>query len=149
MAPVGFKSYQISLQGIFLTIFGVISSMFTGALINKYHRYKLLLRVYATGSFALLLVLMGMFQTENVVLISINLVLAACCLIPIIPTSIDFSSELTYPIEQTVCTGFLLMSAQGTGFVLSIIVLEATLVAPEYGLLCILFCATTAMVLAY
>jgi hypothetical protein len=149
MAPIGFKSYQISLQGIFLTIFGVGSSMFTGIAIKKYHRYKLLLRVYATGSFVILLILMGMFQTENVILISINLVLAACCLIPIIPVSIDFSSELTYPIEQTVCTGFLLMSAQGTGFVLSIIVLEATLVAPEYGLLCILICVTVAMAMAY
>lgn len=99
MVPIGFKSYQISMQGIFLTIFGVISSMFTGALINKYHRYKFLLRVYTTGCFVLFLILLGMFQTENVVLVSINLILVACCLIPIIPTSIDFSSELTYPIE--------------------------------------------------
>ena len=123
--------------------------MFTGAMLNKYHRYKLLLRVYSTGTFVLFLVLLATFQTKSVFLISTNLVLIACCLIPIIPTSIDFSSELTYPIEQTVCTGFLLMSAQATGFILSLIVLQATLVAPEYGLCCILFCVTVAMIMAY
>ena len=51
------------------------------------------------------------------------MVVAAICLVPIIPVGIDFSAELTYPIEETVCTGFLLMSAQGFGFILALLVL--------------------------
>ena len=39
------------------------------------------------------------------------LISSAVTLIPIIPVGIDFASELTFPYEETVVTGFLLMSA--------------------------------------
>jgi len=51
------------------------------------------------------------------------MVVGAIFLVPIIPVSIDFASELTFPNEETVCTGFLLMSAQAFGFFLSLLVL--------------------------
>ncbi len=51
------------------------------------------------------------------------MVFAAGLLVPVIPVCIDFSSELTFPEEETVSTGFLLMSAQALGFILALVVL--------------------------
>ncbi len=79
-------------------------------------------------------------------LISINVVLGAALLVPIIPVGIDFCGELTFPIEPTVCTGFLLMSAQGFGFVLAMIVLHLSLIQVTYGILAIAGCALVASI---
>lgn len=42
-------------------------------------------------------------------------------IVPIIPVGINFSAELTFPIEPTVVTGTLMMVGQLAGFVLAII----------------------------
>jgi hypothetical protein len=47
---------------------------------------------------------------KDSILISINTILLGMFIVPIIPISINFSSELTYPIEPTVITGTLLMT---------------------------------------
>ena len=36
---------------------------------------------------------------------------AAFFLVQIISVSIDFAGEMTFPLDETVCTGFLIMSA--------------------------------------
>jgi hypothetical protein len=51
------------------------------------------------------------------------MVVAAFFLVPIISVSIDFAGEMTFPLDETVCTGFLLMSAQALGFILALVVL--------------------------
>lgn len=54
--------------------------------------------------------------------ISINMLILGCFLVPIIPISINFSSELTFPIEATVITGTLMMVGQLGGFMLALII---------------------------
>lgn len=72
------------------------------------------------------------------------MVFAAGLLVPIIPVGIDFSSELTFPEEETVSTGFLLMSAQALGFFLALIVLQLALISSTLGLGMITLCALIA-----
>jgi FLVCR family feline leukemia virus subgroup C receptor-related protein len=79
--------------------------------------------ISAVGSFVLIAIAVGVIQTEDVLIIAINLIGAAFFLVPIIPVSIDFAGELTFPYESTVTTGFLLMSAQLLGFFIAIAVL--------------------------
>lgn len=133
--------------GVFVIVVGVITSTFAGIILNKYHKYILMVRVSAFGAFALTLVGVFTFLTKNVTLITINMVLAAGTLVPVIPVGIDFSAELTFPIEETVCTGWMLMSAQALGFFLALIVLKMALVSAELGLACIVFCAGVACVI--
>ena len=97
--------------------------MVAGFILNRYHKYLLMIKISAIGSFFLVGLALLTFQTKNVSLISANMIVAAVCLVPVIPVGIDFSAELTFPIEETVCTGFLLMSAQGLGFLLALLVL--------------------------
>lgn len=54
--------------------------------------------------------------------ISINIMVLGCFIVPIIPISINFSSELTFPIEATVVTGTLMMVGQLGGFFLALII---------------------------
>lgn len=55
------------------------------------------------------------------ILISINTMIMGLFIVPIIPIGINFSSELTFPIEPTVITGTLMMVGQLGGFILAII----------------------------
>ena len=43
------------------------------------------------------------------ILISINILIMGVVIVPIIPIGINFSSELTFPIEPTVITSTLMM----------------------------------------
>jgi hypothetical protein len=103
---------------------GVVASMVAGIVLNKYHKYLLMVRLAAFGTAIILGLALFTYGTKNVDLISVNMIAGACCMVPIIPVSIDFSAELTFPQDETVTTGFLLMSSQAFGFFFSIFVLE-------------------------
>lgn len=53
----------------------------------------------------------------NVWLVGINLLLLGTFLVPIIPVSMNFASELTFPIAPATTNGLLLMFGQGFGAV--------------------------------
>lgn len=90
---------------------GVVASMVAGVILNKYHKYLLMVRVSAAGASILMGLALFTFTTHNVTLITANMIVGACFLVPVIPVSIDFSAELTFPQDETVTTGFLLMSS--------------------------------------
>lgn len=107
-----------------------------------------MLRVSTFGTFILSSVAIGTFLTKDVLIVAINMIVAAAFLVPVIPLSIDFASELTFPLEETVTTGFLLMSAQAFGFILALIVLQLALIHSIYGLGLIVSCAGIAAVIS-
>ncbi len=76
------------------------------------------------------------------------MVFAAGLLVPVIPVGIDFSSELTFPEEETVSTGFLLMSAQALGFILALVVLQLAIINSTLGLGMITLCALIASLIS-
>ena len=131
-----------------MILVGVITSTVAGILLNKYHKYILMVRVSAFSSFALTLIGLFTFLSKNVPLIAINMVLAAGLLVPVIPVGIDFSAELTFPIEETVCTGWMLMCAQALGFFLALIVLQLALVNAVLGLSLIVACLGAAALIS-
>ena len=94
-----------------IILVGVITSMFTGFILNRFHKYVLMVRISAFGTSIMLGASIYAVYLQNGLYIVVTLVLAAVALIPIIPVGIDFASELTFPYEETVVTGFLLMSA--------------------------------------
>jgi hydrogenase-4 membrane subunit HyfE len=97
--------------GSSIILMGVIASMISGCILNKWHNYVMMVRISAWGSFIFVCIAMGCYYTEDPLIVSIFMIIAATCLIPIISISIDFATEMTFPIEETVCTGFMLMSA--------------------------------------
>jgi len=118
-----YTDVELSGLGALIILVGVITSTITGIILNKYHKYVLMVRISAIGSMTMLIVSSYAVYLDDKLFIAIALVIAAVCLIPIIPVGIDFASELTFPYEETVVTGFILMSAQAFGFLLSLAVL--------------------------
>ena len=57
--------------------------------------------ILVTGSY--------LFTTTLYTLIVIETLMIGIVIVPIIPVGINFSAELTFPIEQTVVTGTLMM----------------------------------------
>lgn len=57
----------------------------------------------------------------DAVMISINVMVMGFAIVPIIPIGINFSSELTFPIDPPVITGTLLMTGQLGGLILAIL----------------------------
>jgi len=145
-----FNDVELSGLGSLIILVGVVTSVVTGFVLNKWHKYVLMVRLSAFGSLIMLGISIYAVYIDNALFIAVSLILAAVALIPIIPVGIDFASELTFPYEETVVTGFLLMSAQAFGFLLSLAVLKVVLIDgtedshPIYGfgmLACVAFLA--------
>jgi hypothetical protein len=100
--PLGFTNFDIAVLGVCVVTAGVCASMLSGFLLKAYQKYLLMTRISCFGCAVLLFVAIGTFQTTDVKLISLNMILAAIFLIPIIPIGINFANELTYPLDETV-----------------------------------------------
>ena len=128
--------------------------MLTGFILNRFHKYALMVRISAFGTAILLGVSIYAVLIQNGLFLAVTLILAAVALIPIIPVGIDFASELTFPYEETVVTGFLLMAAQAFGFLLSLAVLKVIVIngvddpTPVYGFALLAGCACLAAIIS-
>jgi len=80
-----------------------------------------MMRISCFGCLAEMLFACYTFHKQtDVTLISANISTLGIVLVPMIPIGINFSSELTFPIEPTVVTGTLMMTGQLGGFLLAI-----------------------------
>ena len=61
------------------------------------------------------------FTTKLNDVIVVQTLMIGVVIVPIIPVGINFSAELTFPIEPTVVTGTLMMVGQLAGFFLAVI----------------------------
>ena len=61
------------------------------------------------------------FYTGSYMWLFVNSLVNAGFQIPAVPLTINFASEITFPQEASVITGFLLMSARFAGFFLALI----------------------------
>ena len=69
------------------------------------------------------MLIVGIFvlRSEITWLIYINIFVAGSLIVPIIPISLNFASELTFPQAPAVITGFVLMAGCVGGFILAIV----------------------------
>ena len=77
-------------------------------------------------STVLLLISQFTFLIPNTVFLTMSLIMVAVFLIPIIPIGIAYANEVTFPLDETVVVGFILMCSYAWGFVLAIFVLDLT-----------------------
>jgi hypothetical protein len=90
-------------------IAGVMSSMVAGALIQRYHKYRLMLRLSCWGTALFLILSVFTFPTRDMAYVLPNVLAVGLFIVPVIPISMNFSQEITFPMEQTVVTGVLMM----------------------------------------
>ena len=129
-------------MGVTMTLSGVCTSLFIGALLAKYQKFLTTARFLISFGLILVLFCQVTFSIDNKAFIFINSVLLAMCLIPVIPLSIAFSNELSFPHDEVITNSFLLMSGMFFSFVIALVTLPLVSISPQIGML---FC--TLMVL--
>jgi len=92
--------------GIFIIV-GVVSSIISGAVIDKNPQYLFLFRIICVGSTIMFATLIPVLPYGNKWLLGVNVALAGAVLVPIMPIGIGFACELTFPMEATVTNGIL------------------------------------------
>ena len=144
--PLGFTTVNISTLGLFVVFFGVVSSLMNGVLLRCYHKFLFMVRVQCFGTAFFLLCAVYLFQTDYRRILALNMIIGAIFLIPIIPIGIAFSAELTFPTDETVSQGFLLMMSYGTGFILSNICVLVAQINATYGIALLAICGVGATI---
>ena len=105
--PYGFEALSISIFGALFTIVGVLSSIVFGLLLDKYHKYLLLLRIICIGTTISMGAAVFIVPTNSKWFVGLNMIVAGIFIVPMIPLGISFACELTFPMDPTVTNGIL------------------------------------------
>jgi len=120
-SPLGFSSTKCSLLGAGTVVFGVSSSFFAGYILKRTKKNRLLLRISCFGASIMLIIAIFTLKSGIFWLMYLNIFVAGILIVPIIPVSLNFAAELTFPQAPAVITGFLLMAPCVGGFIITIV----------------------------
>lgn len=109
--------------------------MLNGFLLKRYRKYLFQLRLFCFGTAILLTSVLFIATEDPKKIISLMMIVGAMFLVPTIPIGIAFANEVSYPMDETVSQGFVMMASQLFGFVLSYICLGFSIVDPVLGLM--------------
>lgn len=102
-------------------MFGVTSSMICGFFLQKTHKFLLTTRLVCILTMTMVLIGEYTIPSGQQYVVLVNFILLGIVMVPIIPVSINFGSELTFPIAPILSNGILLMVGQGMGGVFGIL----------------------------
>lgn len=97
---------------------GLLGSFVLSEYVEKTKAYKsvmVITGIVSVGSYALQ---MGMLLLESFGLLLVAIFLMGFFTIPLIPISMDFACEITYPIDETFASGLILASGAFIGMIL-------------------------------
>lgn len=147
--PPAFGTAVIALYGGAVTIGGVGASFVCAFLLQKYQKFLIPIRVICVCTCICFITGFWVLPSLNKVVVGINIFMLGVFLVPIIPVSMNFASELTFPIAPAATNGMLLMFGHGTGAVLGIVGTPLCQANPLYliGLYLVLgvFCVVCSM----
>ena len=104
-----FSPSQISIIGGMTVVAGVVASLSTAVLLQKTQKYLLTLRLVVAGVCITIFSLPFANKSQSFPFVLTNAILFGICLVPIIPTSMGFAAELTFPMPAATTNGLLLM----------------------------------------
>jgi len=99
----------ISLYGGATAIFGVAASMVAGVMLQKNHKYLYTIRAVCLGVALAGFAIEFTLPAENKILVLVNVIILGIFLVPIIPVSMNFGAEITFPLPPALTNGLLLM----------------------------------------
>jgi len=92
------------------------------------------------------IIFMFTIPMENKLVVLFNFMLLGTVMVPVIPVSMNFGSELTFPIAPILTNGFLLSVGQGMGAILGVAETYLAVYSPELVLVSYATCAGIASV---
>ncbi|KAL4430218.1 hypothetical protein ABPG74_014777 [Tetrahymena malaccensis] len=149
-----YTSDETSYFGAIFIVSGLIGSAVITSIVEKNHRYKFVMIVTSILSIFCYSFMMGVLPVENFGLQLFAFFLYGFFATPLIPISLEFACEITFPISETISSGLIYKSGQLFGVLHIIISTEAIgidsqnnvyiclgigLIIQIIGLLCIIF----------
>ena len=119
--PKVYPNSLISLYGACVSIVGVLSSLATGGYLQKTQKYLLTTRLICVMVTLMVAASIFTVPSGDRVVVGLNLVFLGMFMVPIIPVSMSFASEITFPLAPAMTNGWLLMIGYAMGAVLAIV----------------------------
>jgi predicted MFS family arabinose efflux permease len=114
--------YDSSDAGIMLgavVVFGVVGSFFFSILLDKTKKFVIIYRFMCLSILMLVLLLEFTIKKDNFVNLCIHLAFFGFFLIATLPVGFSFSVDLTYPVNETLSSGFLILFSTIIGTIYS------------------------------
>ncbi|KAL4450799.1 hypothetical protein ABPG74_011641 [Tetrahymena malaccensis] len=114
----GFSSDETSYFGAMFIVSGLIGSGILSVIVERTSAYKKVMTITCLISIFTYGLQMGMLVLENFWLLMIAIFLMGFFTTPLIPISMDFACEITFPISEPFSSGLVLASGQLFGSIL-------------------------------
>ncbi|EAS01074.2 MFS transporter (macronuclear) [Tetrahymena thermophila SB210] len=122
----GFSSDQTSYFGAMFIVSGLIGSGILSVVVERTSAYKKVMTITCLISIFTYGLQMGMLVLENFWLLMIAIFLMGFFTTPLIPISMDFACEITFPISEPFSSGLVLASGQLFGSILVTLIAKNT-----------------------
>jgi MFS family permease len=121
--PFGLTSTQIAIMSILMLSTGIFTAIIFGAWLDKTHQFKssMVIIAFLSGLMSFFLCFYGVPRAENFAMLSTLSLGCGLVILPIIPTCMTFSIEVTFPMQPAAVTGILMLFGQFSAFSISII----------------------------
>ena len=144
--PKIYSNSLISLYGACVSIVGVLSSLAAGAYLQKTQKYLLTTRLICVMVTLMVAAAIFTVPSGNHIVVGVNLVLLGIFMVPIIPVSMNFASEMTFPLAPAMTNGWLLMIGYAMGAVLAILCTPLSQYSPRLVMLIYTFLGLVACI---
>ncbi len=105
--PFGYSSFDTSLIGAILIIFGLIGSFLVSIYVAKTNFYKFSLIICSIGYAASIMMIGFASYSENIYIAFIPVIFLGFFGFPILPIAIEMGLEITFPVGEAFSTGLL------------------------------------------
>lgn len=133
--PKMYPNSLVSLYGACVSIVGVISSLVVGGVLQKTQKYLITTRLICVMVTLMVAVAIFTVPSGNHVAVGVNLMFLGMFMVPIIPVSMNFASEITFPLAPAMTNGWLLMIGYAMGAVLAILCTPLSQYSPRLVML--------------
>jgi len=105
--PYGYGPVFIAAMGCVFTLFGVVGSVVSGILLDKFGCYLKLYRAICISCAATFPLLLWTLPSLKTWLVGANMAVSGISVLPMLSVGISFATELTFPLKETVTNGLL------------------------------------------
>ena len=122
-SPFGLSAVEITYMGLYLLFSGIVGAVIIGAWVDRTATYKTTMAVLCLGNIVFLIcVTQTLYHLhENRTLFYISCCFMGFSSVSLIPLSIGFAAELTFPTQPALVNGGMMLTAQLSAFIQSII----------------------------
>jgi len=129
----GYDTLWISSFGVIFTLFGMVGSIISGVINDKYKCYLKIYRACCVCCVITFPMMLWTAPTGNAWLVAANMAVGGFTVSPIGPTAISLAAELSFPLKETVSNGLLTLSSAIGAWAISMIGAGLSLINPLYA----------------